>query len=40
VPAAFHGATVRFQVGDYQQADSAQGADDGGRVTFYAISER
>jgi hypothetical protein len=40
VPAAFHGATVRFQVGDYQQADSAQGDDDGGRVTFYAISER
>jgi hypothetical protein len=39
VPAAFQGQTVRFQVGDYQQADSAQGADDGGRVTFYKIAE-
>jgi len=39
VPAAFHGQTVRFQVGDYQQADSAQGSEDGGRVTFYAISQ-
>jgi hypothetical protein len=40
VPAAFNGETVRFQVGDYQQADSAEGGDDGGRVTFYAIDER
>jgi alginate lyase len=40
VPEAFHGETVRFQVGDYQQAESAQGGDDGGRVTFYAINER
>jgi hypothetical protein len=40
VPEAFRGETVRFQVGDYQQADSAQGGDDGGRVTFYAINER
>lgn len=40
VPAAFRGETVRFQVGDYQQADSATGDDDGGRVTFYAIDER
>jgi hypothetical protein len=40
VPEAFHGETVRFQVGAYQQADSAQGADDGGRVTFYTIDER
>jgi hypothetical protein len=39
VPAAFHGQTVRFQVGDYQQADKAQGPADGGRVTFYAISQ-
>jgi hypothetical protein len=39
VPAAFHGQTVRFQVGDYQQAETAQGADDGGRVTFYRISQ-
>jgi alginate lyase len=40
VPEAFQGETVRFQVGDYQQAESAQGDDDGGRVTFYAINER
>jgi Alginate lyase len=39
VPAAFHGQTVRFQVGDYQQAESANGADDGGRVTFYRIDQ-
>jgi hypothetical protein len=40
VPEEFQGETVRFQVGDYQQAESAQGDDDGGRVTFYAIDER
>jgi alginate lyase len=40
VPAAFHDQTVRFQVGDYQQADSGQGSDDGGRVTFYALDQR
>ncbi|GAA5136209.1 polysaccharide lyase family 7 protein [Pseudonocardia adelaidensis] len=40
VPEEFRGETVRFQVGDYQQAESAQGDDDGGRVTFYAINER
>jgi hypothetical protein len=40
VPEAFQGEKVRFQVGDYQQAESAQGDDDGGRVTFYAIEER
>jgi hypothetical protein len=40
VPEAFRGEPVRFQVGDYQQAESAQGDDDGGRVTFYAIDER
>jgi hypothetical protein len=39
VPDAFHGETVRFQVGDYQQADVAQGENDGGRVTFYEINE-
>jgi len=39
VPAAFQGETVRFQVGDYQQADSGQGDEDGGRVTFYEISQ-
>jgi Alginate lyase len=42
VPAAFDGAPVRFQAGDYQQADtradSAGGAaDDGARVTFHAL---
>jgi alginate lyase len=40
VPAAFSGATVRFQVGAYQQAESADGAggDDGARVTFTKIT--
>jgi hypothetical protein len=41
VPAAFAGASVRFQAGAYQQASSTQGAapaDDGARVTFYALS--
>jgi hypothetical protein len=39
VPDAFHDETVRFQVGDYQQADDSKGATDGGKVTFYQISE-
>ena len=41
VPAAFNGATVRFQVGAYQQAESEEGAaapDDGARVTFTKIT--
>ncbi|HEY0815666.1 MAG TPA: polysaccharide lyase family 7 protein [Pseudonocardia sp.] len=40
VPAPFSGADVRFQVGAYQQAESAQasGPDDGARVTFSAIT--
>nr|MBA3907032.1 hypothetical protein [Pseudonocardiales bacterium] len=41
VPAAFTGASVRFQAGAYQQAPSAQGGsgpDDGARVTFSAIT--
>ena len=41
IPAAFQGATVRFQAGAYQQAPSAAGtaaADDGARVTFSAIT--
>jgi hypothetical protein len=40
LPAAFAGATVRFQAGAYQQAPSGSGtaaADDGARVTFSAI---
>ena len=38
VPAPFNGAPVRFQAGDYQQAE-AEGAptDDGVRVTFHAL---
>jgi hypothetical protein len=39
VPEDFRGEPVRFQVGDYQQAEEAQGDDDGGRVTFYTIEE-
>jgi hypothetical protein len=39
VPEAFRGEPVRFQVGDYQQAESSRGDDDGGRVTFYTIEE-
>jgi Alginate lyase len=40
MPAAFAGATVRFQVGAYQQAPSggdAAAADDGARVTLSSI---
>jgi hypothetical protein len=40
VPAAFSGATVRFQAGAYQQAPSSESAPDseGARVTFSAIT--
>jgi hypothetical protein len=40
VPAAFSGATVRFQAGAYQQAPSSDSAPDteGARVTFSAIT--
>jgi Alginate lyase len=40
VPPAFAKATVRFQVGAYQQAESTDGAaaDDGARVTFTKIA--
>ena len=37
VATAFMGTDQRFQVGDYQQATSGSSANDGGRVTFYAI---
>jgi hypothetical protein len=37
VPAAFHGATVRFQAGDYQQANTSGGDQDGGRVIFHGL---
>ncbi len=40
VPVAFIGASVRFQVGAYQQAEASDGgpADDGARVTFTEIT--
>ena len=41
VPAAFSGASVRFQAGAYQQAPSDAGPaapDDGARVTFSALA--
>jgi hypothetical protein len=37
VPAEFQGATVRFQAGDYQQANDSAGAQDGGRVIFHQL---
>jgi hypothetical protein len=40
VPAEFHGATVRFQAGDYQQANESSGAQDGGRVTFHRLVQQ
>jgi hypothetical protein len=39
VPAAFMGANVRFQAGDYQQSDKPGGDDDGGRVTFHTLTQ-
>jgi hypothetical protein len=39
VPQEFRGATVRFQAGDYQQADASDGAKDGGRVDFQRLSQ-
>ena len=39
VPQNFHDATVRFQVGDYQQAHDSPNTEDVGRVTFYQIDE-
>jgi Alginate lyase len=40
VPVAFLGASVRFQVGAYQQAEASDGgpAEDGARVTFTEIT--
>jgi hypothetical protein len=40
VPDAFKGASVRFQAGDYQQAFTPGGPDDGGRVTFHELSQQ
>jgi hypothetical protein len=39
IPAEFKGATVRFQAGDYQQADDPAGGQDGGRVVFHSLTE-
>jgi hypothetical protein len=40
VPALFQGQTVRFQAGDYQQADDPGGAQDGGRVIFHRLAQQ
>jgi hypothetical protein len=40
VPEEFRGATVRFQAGDYQQADTSEGPQDGGRVVFHRLSQQ
>lgn len=39
VPPAFVGATLRFQAGNYQQADRPGGPEDGGRVVFHSLTE-
>jgi hypothetical protein len=40
VPDAFRGATVRFQAGDYQQANQSAGAQDGARVIFHQLAQQ
>ena len=40
VPAEFHDATVRFQAGDYQQANASSGTQDGGRVIFHRLIQQ
>jgi hypothetical protein len=40
VPAKFRGKTVRFQAGDYQQANSSGGPQDGGRVIFHRLAQQ
>jgi hypothetical protein len=40
VPAAFYGAPVRFQAGDYQQANASGGVEDGGRVIFHGLAQQ
>jgi len=40
VPAKFVGKTVRFQAGDYQQADDSAGPQDGGRVLFHRLAQQ
>jgi hypothetical protein len=39
VPVQFTGRTVRFQAGDYQQANDPAGSQDGGRVIFHRLDE-
>jgi hypothetical protein len=39
IPPEFRNATVRFQAGDYQQADDGQGPQDGGRVIFHGLEQ-
>lgn len=40
IPVPFQGQTVRFQAGDYQQADDSAGPQDGGRVIFHHLAEQ
>jgi hypothetical protein len=40
IPVPFQGQTVRFQAGDYQQADDSAGAQDGGLVIFHHLAEQ
>jgi hypothetical protein len=40
IPIPFQGRTVRFQAGDYQQADDSVGAQDGGQVIFNHLAEQ
>ncbi|WP_445183369.1 polysaccharide lyase family 7 protein [Pseudonocardia sp. Cha107L01] len=40
VPTKFLGKTVRFQAGDYQQANSSSGPQDGGRVVFHRLAQQ
>jgi hypothetical protein len=40
VPVEFRGATVRFQAGDYQQANTSGGPEDGARVIFHQLEQQ
>jgi hypothetical protein len=40
VPAKFLGKTVRFQAGDYQQADNSSGPQDGARVIVHRLAQQ
>jgi hypothetical protein len=40
IPPEFRGQTVRFQAGDYQQADQPAGPLDGGTVIFHQLRAR